>query len=340
MAGATPRHLGVAVGYILDHRHFSSFEAYGEHVSRISTHEAVQLSRGRLTVEMDSLDAGEMFLARVRFSGHVLLRSARKPGWYCLALDLSAKRWCGVDLAPGTIRVIAPGRETTAISRAPWESVTIGVRDDALTDREPSLAQLLDSNAQSEDGIITPDSRAAGRFAAWAEAVFSMPAEAHSGADGSLWVTALQERFREHLAALVGHRTDAKKVSSIHRIARYDLAMAALRIVHGHDDERLTVSDLTHRLGVSERAVEYAFACVVGVSPGKYILAERLNRARHHLRIAGVSGASVTTIAFDHNFENLSRFAQHYTRLFGERPSETLRSARNLIHGSPVDGLN
>ncbi|TXL82373.1 AraC family transcriptional regulator [Vineibacter terrae] len=42
---------------------------------------------------------------------------------------------------------------------------------------------------------------------------------------------------------------------------------------------------------------------------------------------------SITEIAFDYKFGNLSRFGAQYKRLFGERPSDTLRAARSAIAG-------
>jgi AraC family ethanolamine operon transcriptional activator len=112
------------------------------------------------------------------------------------------------------------------------------------------------------------------------------------------------------------------------RIGRYDTALAACRIIHADTDQRLGVRDVASQLGIGARALQYAFRNVLGLSPAQYMLAARLNQARHQLRRALVAG-SVTSIAMDNRFENLSRFASQYARLFGERPSETLRLARN-----------
>ena len=115
-------------------------------------------------------------------------------------------------------------------------------------------------------------------------------------------------------------------------LARYDLALAALRLIHIEAERRITVGDLARELGVGMRAIEYAFDEVVGVSPGRYILADKLNRARHKLMTATKVHENVTTVAFDNRFNNLSRFAMQYARLFDERPSDTLRMARQKFH--------
>jgi AraC family ethanolamine operon transcriptional activator len=91
------------------------------------------------------------------------------------------------------------------------------------------------------------------------------------------------------------------------------------------DQEPPALSDLADRLGTTARAIQYALKSGLGVSPYQYLLARRLKRVRHDLL---QHPTTVTMAAFDHGFENLGRFASQYTRLFGERPSDTLRRTR------------
>lgn len=79
-------------------------------------------------------------------------------------------------------------------------------------------------------------------------------------------------------------------------------------------------------LGVSERALDYAFRDVVGISPYQYLLSMRLSRARGELLSPLCS--SVKAAALHWGFSHLSRFADHYYRLFGELPRETISRRR------------
>ena len=80
------------------------------------------------------------------------------------------------------------------------------------------------------------------------------------------------------------------------------------------------------RIGeVDERDPEGERAEFLGISPTRYVLLQRLNKARAALRRANPSTASVAEIARDHQFLELGRFAVTYRNTFGESPSVTLQ---------------
>jgi transcriptional regulator GlxA family with amidase domain len=96
--------------------------------------------------------------------------------------------------------------------------------------------------------------------------------------------------------------------------------------IRAHFDEHVPISRLCRVTGVSERGLRNAFYCVHGVSPKRWMLAERLLHAQIALR-ASRSATTVTEVATDHGFFQLGRFAAIYKKTFGEAPSETLQAA-------------
>src|ERR1700752_2148865 len=90
-------------------------------------------------------------------------------------------------------------------------------------------------------------------------------------------------------------------------------------------DAPITTGELSRTIGVSERTMRNAFADVHQESPKRYFLNERLRRARQALSNVHDDAASVTSIATQYGFYELSRFALQYKALFGESPSQTLR---------------
>jgi len=92
-------------------------------------------------------------------------------------------------------------------------------------------------------------------------------------------------------------------------------------------DQKLTMPALRAELGVPERTLRMCCAEFLGISPTRYILLQRLNRARAALRCADPSTSSVAKIAQNHLFFELGRFAVTYHSTFGESPSVTLRRA-------------
>ncbi len=93
---------------------------------------------------------------------------------------------------------------------------------------------------------------------------------------------------------------------------------------HAHD--RIYVTDLCRAAGVSERAIEYAFKEVMGLTPMAYLVRLRLHRARQAL-LAGTHGTTtVSAVALDWGFWHFGDFSRAPTRTaFGELPSDTLR---------------
>ena len=101
-------------------------------------------------------------------------------------------------------------------------------------------------------------------------------------------------------------------------MARFEEALSKLA------DERPGISRLCAEIGVAERTLRMCCAEFLGISPTRYLLLQRLNKARAALQRANPSTTSVAEIARDHQFLELGRFAVTYRTTFGESPSVTL----------------
>jgi AraC-like DNA-binding protein len=89
--------------------------------------------------------------------------------------------------------------------------------------------------------------------------------------------------------------------------------------------QKLDMPALCAELGVPARTLRMCCAKFLGVSPARYLLLQRLNKARGALRRADPSTASVAEVARNHQFLELGRFAVTYRTTFGESPSATLQ---------------
>ncbi|MFL9946155.1 helix-turn-helix domain-containing protein [Paraburkholderia agricolaris] len=70
------------------------------------------------------------------------------------------------------------------------------------------------------------------------------------------------------------------------------------------------------------------FPTVLASTPGSYLRAMRLNGVRRDLvSTQGGAPRTVQSVAADWGFWHLSQFATDYRKLFGKRPSESLREA-------------
>ncbi len=95
--------------------------------------------------------------------------------------------------------------------------------------------------------------------------------------------------------------------------------------LQAYTGETPSMPALCAKVGVAERTLRMCCARFLGVSPMRYILLRRLNRARATLMHAQASKTRVADVARDNQFVEPGRFAVTYRTIFGESPSVTLR---------------
>lgn len=103
----------------------------------------------------------------------------------------------------------------------------------------------------------------------------------------------------------------------------------AREYVLAHRTRPVGVPELCEQLHVSRRTLQYCFQDVLGMAPATYLRTLRLNGARRDL--CGRAAGSVQDVAAAWGFWHLSQFATDYRRMFGKRPSETLRDRAAMV---------
>jgi AraC-like DNA-binding protein len=111
-----------------------------------------------------------------------------------------------------------------------------------------------------------------------------------------------------------------KSVCPKHVVRAYQYMVANAR-------ENITIEDLTRLTGVSGRALYEGFRRFKGASPKACLRAIRMQEIRKEL-LEGDDSDDVTVIAERWGFFHLGRFANNYQKIFGEKPSQTLRRRR------------
>ena len=101
-------------------------------------------------------------------------------------------------------------------------------------------------------------------------------------------------------------------------------------MVEEHVGDQLSIGELCRAAGVSERTLRNAFHDVHGLSPKQYLIRHGLEEARSALKLAHGARGAVTHVATEYGFFELGRFAGAYRHLFGELPSDTLRSGAKV----------
>jgi AraC-like DNA-binding protein len=96
-------------------------------------------------------------------------------------------------------------------------------------------------------------------------------------------------------------------------------------ILKERKNEPIYAGELADEVGISQPSLQRLFHEWFAMPPARYLSLKRLYLARRLLREA--KGKTVTDIAGSLGFWHLSRFSKSYKAVFGELPSETLRSS-------------
>jgi AraC-like DNA-binding protein len=239
--------------------------------------------------------------------------------------------WRGVELQAGSIVLQGPREGLHQRTSGPGQWGSISITPERLAAARKALnGRKLVSLATA--GIVRPP-------AAVAAALLRVHAQACRLAETKPEIISSREVARaiEHelLHALVHclARAGARDQASATRnhagiMARFEEVLAA------HGARPLSMEELCTAIDVPERTLRVACVKVLGMAPNRYIRLRRLNLVRAALRHADPATASVATIARQHGFSELGRFAASYRLAFGETPSVTLRGSMANIHDS------
>jgi AraC-like DNA-binding protein len=97
--------------------------------------------------------------------------------------------------------------------------------------------------------------------------------------------------------------------------------------IKAHAAEPIKLSELAADLGLPMRTLQDNFQRHFGLSPRAWLLECRLENARQRLTLPD-RPTSVSMVAYDCGFGDLSGFSAKYRKKYGEAPSQTLRIAR------------
>ncbi|MEO0411055.1 MAG: AraC family transcriptional regulator [Pseudomonadota bacterium] len=103
----------------------------------------------------------------------------------------------------------------------------------------------------------------------------------------------------------------------------------AEQYMHQHLNRSVKMAELAHVAQVTQRTLTNGFQKFRGTSPGRYFQGLRLSGVHEALK-AAAPGNTVSDIAFDLGFSNLSSLSSAYRRRYGETPSDTLRKSVRL----------
>ncbi|MFV2112543.1 AraC family transcriptional regulator [Micromonospora sp. LOL_025] len=282
-------------------------------------------------LRMTARRSGGVGVVDLEYAQAVRIQPAALETFYLVQIPRGGKaevRHAGrtVTSTPDTASVLSPYDP----SDMRWSGASahrIFYADRQTVDRELTrlLGRPVEGQLRFDLGMVmrTPSA------AAWARGVDFLADELSQPASASLLDhPRIVDRFEQALIGklLLTHRhthTDLLAEPARHP-APGRLVQRACALMTEHRAEALTVGDVAEALRVSVRTLQDCFRRELQTTPMAYLRARRLDAVHATLR-AAEPGTSVTSVALDHGFTHLGRFAGEYRSRFGESPSSTLR---------------
>jgi AraC family ethanolamine operon transcriptional activator len=273
-----------------------------------------------------SIDLGDVQFASMELSGGVRTRGAQL-GYFSLGVQIRrtglVSQW-DLELEPGDVVVMPPGieRDGCSIGEAHFAMVTLysgtlaALGGPDVTKKEMWLVrrpQRYRPEPKVAEEMVRTISRLLRFCRNW------QPTSREQ-------VELLKKRLL--IPYLLGLASDTLRPAEVCVATGPSIIRRAEDWIEMVEPERLNVLDLSGALGIPLRTLQRTFQAQVGLGPVSYLRRRRLVLARRALLGASPEVASVTQIAMDHGFWDLGRFSVAYHRVFGEKPSTTLRRFR------------
>lgn len=276
---------------------------------------------GRVGVEIEAQRFDFVVLQRETLTGDVLVHRDPSHQWWTFGLPMRAGGRVAGRMADGRyLTIVRPGEGLTCRSHGPCDYLQVAVTTNGFRglakQHHEGLAKLADGSrflklpksAQDEIrrlGDVLRESNGGG-----------------SGTSRLVETGVLEALF----AAL---RLGIPEAGQRRNLRHGQIFQRAVAFFEARASEAVTIPEVCEAVGASQRVVEYCFRDYAGLTPIRYLKLHRLAAVRRNLVAAGAdTRVTVTAVALDFGFGDLSHFAAEYKALFDESPSTTLRRAR------------
>ncbi|MGI9515321.1 MAG: helix-turn-helix domain-containing protein [Anderseniella sp.] len=272
---------------------------------------------------------GELTIAHLKDNRRLIPRTVIEEGRNSFVVIFTPIIFCGLEASEGSLLVFGPGREYRSILPEGFESLEFCASTDYLTSMGLTIGDESFNDLGPERSILGLSADQVSKFRLVSQTLDSLFAHQCDPDNQQLWANAARERgISLIVSALQQHDRQPVETRSS-KLSEWLLMERALDHIDELGSHGESIAAICESVGCSNRALQYAFKNTLGMTPLQYLLARRLQHARHDLLTMHRNQLNVTEIAVKNEFFHFGRFSQYYQDLFGERPSETLKQVRH-----------
>ena len=289
-----------------------------------------QMAPGQFDGSIELAQVGTRQIMRERWGRKVRYQGTAPPGSFGIALRLDqpgTANWIGRPVCPNTVVLQAPGKEADLVSSANWDSLVLGLPEDEAQSIVSVLSNRDDVTGKFH-GIITLKQDVADRLRRLGLDFIRQSKLASSENESRIQL--MSEQF---VKLFLWELVDAQEGSNndVRPTKPSDIVRQATELVLSDQTNATGLTEICEHLGVSLRALHYAFQDVADMSPATWLRRIRLNQIRKILQQSTPDEILVKQVALGNGFFHLGHFSRNYKALFGELPSDTLNKTRTNL---------
>jgi AraC-like DNA-binding protein len=233
----------------------------------------------------------------------------------------------GLPIAPDMMLAVEPAAEGRFVVDAGYEAIAYLVRAQDIQDHLVARGREAEFRMPRGVEVLQVDAEKVRNFYDWGKRLVDIAArEPRRFDEGRKERAAVQVELLETLLSTLDAASGFEPTTSERTRQAHSLVVkAAEDHALSRIDDPVQITDLCRAAGVSERALQYAFKEVMGLSPRDYLARLRLHRVRQGLLSASRRTSTVSAEALKWGFWHFGEFSRAYKACFGELPSQTLR---------------
>jgi len=284
----------------------------------------VVTARGKYRAKITSVELHRLWMLRGWHSlptvSHAALREDQSPIVFPTDARQPPSVNNGFEVKPGEMVVTCLGGEYHA--RTPpqkhWGSLSLTADDLAAFSR---TLVGRDLKAPPETRVMRPEPAAMSRLLSLHNAVDGLATTTPEILAHPEVAKAIEQELARALIACLSGTASTESRQPLRGIVMQRFE----QMIEVHRNKPLYLTDVCAALGVSGRTLRWYCQELLGMGPQRYLWLRRMHLVRRALTLADPAKTDVTTIANDHGFAELGRFAVTYRQMFGEVPPMTLR---------------
>jgi len=305
---------------------FNDFEVFKEAASKWSL-EFKQLDEGKFYGDISIIESPQIQIGTTNLNRKLDQRGSAPVGYRTFIIPKQGicdpYFWRGHKVSDNDLLIQPISRDFFSISNPGWGIYTISIIEGLVSDYLEKLDATKSNVFNNSGEIVKLSPQEMKRLRKQLEFVFNMAKQNPSNLEKKVF----RKIFSEEIPSMIiSNIVSSKKSVSIRPPRIRDIAFRkAINYLNSCTTEMPSVSELCLISGSSERTLEYAFKEKYGFGPKEFMRKQLLNKVRQEL-LHAKPFKRIKDIAHRYGFMHLGHFSADYKKLFGELPSETLKS--------------